>query len=1430
MPRLPKHIAVTAGLAAAVGAFGAGAYALSQGGSSFDPSAFISAYDQGGQDKQKGYQAQRTESDAQANRSDDGDGKDPGADTDHTAEKPAVSQANVPAAGASGTTAVRVTGDGSGTGVNVADGRGSGKGGTVVSGPVIPDSGGTGTPGTGDNPNNGGGAGGGNNNPNGGGAGGGATFDPTENSYRVLPQDPVADEKKLTGFADDTVNGSNGTIANLGEDDVEVVIRGRSSDSSDGDNDLYVGQKLDAWSVFLALDASYHPKNEFKFYQWSCKKDDFASYPYFKVLEYPDVVPDGTFDVKIAYRINDRDSWHELTVSYLPAQTCTFIVGDSAESGRQVIKSYKNPVNLYPMMQQLLSQLGYCTPGGDDLTHLLLGWKEGDTEVSGPLYTPAPGRHVLEPSKIVKIPDGCSAYIDSEYVGGDLGTVSYQTLSGVEDDSEVISTSAGGKRTLTVPEGFQKVSFLDDCEVDDLSIPSSVLSVDAAGDKLKVKHAYKVDKDNALYATTADGVLANKAGTEYYGIPTSLKRLVVPAGVTSVQIPEGSALKTVVIEPDADGTLPAIGDLANLHGCNFVVDDACAKRFIAQHAGDLGAKTGNTVTVSSLPGEKMSVDQGVVSSGSTVWTVSDTGSSWIEVGDLGSGDMTTFKTRCFEDDPSAFTLVLSGVGDYVFDDGCFDNSSIETIVCATQAQLDAVNRRLAEMDRADDITTTLLETTDDGYVYYHVPADGYGRADADGNVVTLFKAPSTIKSFDGTFVDKHGDTVKPELIASWAFSGCDQLEWVETSDETWYVGAEAFRGCGAIQGMFLGYRDTLNVEPNAFADCPRMKFLAARSMDGEFADECEPNASCAMYAPTGAEGYYQRFTSFTVESNVVDYSLAHQSGDNGFILCGDGAAGNAWIVLAAGSELNGEIELPQDTIEIFGSAFSNVQGKFTVNWHDLYQLQWLDQACFYASGVSGDIYLGDSWASFVNVADSAFEYCDYITSLTSDALAFNLGANSFGECFSLKHVKLAAGKDYSFGCSFSASPFYECPALTEIELTNESPVNLLLPAVGYPYTFDGWISPDDDAERIRIKVPEDAEEAYIQAWGYAFAGYSGYDDMYDAVRMDLINETLKTPSDTEVKAAVSERLLPVENRLRKMFGMSSVDRSTIFSSTENDGVTLDTNFGVTTVAGVPADTETIDLSKAIPDGVGDVTIPYGAFQSCAKLKRIILGTKISQIEIGAFVGCDGVEVVLPEVPAGSDTPSIALTGGDDWTPFEFGADIKLTVSDASAPVYLKAWTHQMLGIDDEDSLATFIHTQFWMVDDPADDVEARKEHLENATNSTFKTYENHLRDMMGLDEVEDYHDLASFVATDDYFEQFRSEDEGSDLPEWPDWPDEGDDAGNDDADSGAGEGGHSDENGSDTGSDDAVGDKAQDGKGTDDDDRVDAGAASGQLV
>ncbi|MDO5012846.1 MAG: hypothetical protein Q4E56_05020, partial [Pseudomonadota bacterium] len=248
---MTKHIAATAGLVAALGGFGVGAYALAQNGTSFDPSAFMAAYDNGADDKTKGYQANPTDSDAEANRKDDGD-KDQGSSVDDAAENQTPTASELPVQGASGTTAVRMTGDGSGTAtVAGASGNGSSSGfgtGNTISGPVIP--------GSGDANGNGGASGGGNgdnNGGNGGNNGGNAGSDwGTQNSYKVLPQDPTADRKDPSDwFYDGPVDGTNDAIKDLTINDVRVNIGARSAEDTPVDGDLYVGQKLDAWTVFL---------------------------------------------------------------------------------------------------------------------------------------------------------------------------------------------------------------------------------------------------------------------------------------------------------------------------------------------------------------------------------------------------------------------------------------------------------------------------------------------------------------------------------------------------------------------------------------------------------------------------------------------------------------------------------------------------------------------------------------------------------------------------------------------------------------------------------------------------------------------------------------------------------------------------------------------------------------------------------------------------------------------------------------------------------------------------------------------------------------------------------------------------------------------------------------------------------------------------
>lgn len=1365
MRRFHKHIAATAGLVAALGGFGVGAYALAQGGASFDPSNFMAAYNQGGQDRTKGYQANPTDSDAQANRQDNGD-ESRGTNTDNQAEQQTPTASEVPVTGPSGTTAVRMTGDGTGTAAVAGSGNGSGSGagsGNTISGPVIP--------GAGDNAGGNGSSGSGSTGGNGGtGGNAGGDTSSTEQSYKVLPTDPTP--SKSYGFMwDGTIDDGNESISGLAHGDVDVTIAGRTEDSGYGDNDLYIGQKLDAWTVFCALDAMYIDPVSRQSYGWVCKREDFDSYDYFKVTEYPSVVPSETFTLKGLYRINASDIWHEWSVDYVPAKTATFVVSNESDadgSRKYVFKSYDNPVNVNQRLENLLNALGYYDFYTRELTHYVVGWQEGGREVSA-LYTPTPGRHVIEPTKVEKIPDGVKIELISDYVGGDWRTYTYQALTAVDDDASLYKTSKDGKRTLVVPEGIDMLSVGKRTEVDYLELPSTMLSVNASGEGLRVKSGFRVNAGNEVYSVTSDGVLCNKEGTEYYGIPTTKKQLEVPAEVTKVDIPEGSALKSLVLKTNDDNALPEINGLSNTSGCNVVVDDAVANDFISEHLGDFGSGSGNTISLASNPEVQMTVDDGVVSSGSAVVSVADTGSSWGVVGDLSDKGGATLKAGCLAGNPTVNTLVLSGAGSYALEDGSLADSNVITVVCTTEDQRDYVESRLAAAG-APDASVVMMRRTDDGFYYYTEPVDNAYRSveGASDEIVTLFRAPRNIRTFDGSFEADDGSVIVPEMIAAHAFKGCDRLEWVQTAEETWYIGAEAFKGCDAIEGTLLGCRDTINVEPGAFDKCSSMRFLASRSMDGEFADATVPNVNCLMYAPTGAEGYYENFTAFTPESKVADYSVMEQK-NGSLVLCGNGEDGDAWLVLATGNKLSGEIELPAGTIEIFRDAFSQVKGNFTVNWHDLTVLQYVDQCAFQGSGIAGDLYLGDSYITCIWLADSAFADCPNIESVESATWYLNMGYGTFQDCTSLESVKIAAGDDWGqYSCYMPGAAFYGCSALKTIEFTSWNPIALSLYSYGSVYAFDGSVSPDDDAERIRIKVPEGAEETYLKKWCYYFAGYADYDSLYDGVRDDLMRETLKTPTESQIKKEMTVRLLASENMMRKMLGMPQVTECTVFSYAESNGCIFETRDGVTSLASVDSDATEIDISASAPEDAKGIVIPAGVFSDCPKLKRIVLGEKVAEIQSGAFEGCDGATVVLPAASDIFDDVLVELTDGDEMTPFTFGADIKLEVPDGSAEKYLEVWPQQMVGCD-RWTIYSYIGNVYWTLSENHPIEEITVDMLNYAVNTPFVENENLLRQMMGMPQVDNYTDACSYYDASWYLSDWGDTgDGGDDIIEIPD--------------------------------------------------------------
>lgn len=287
-----KHIAAAAASIAVVGAFGVGAFALAQSNPSFNPQDFASAYSKGLDNSTKGYEANPIETDADANRNkdDEADNKN-GADA-QTPAQDAFTNAPAPEQ-QSGTTAYNITGDANQGGITIASGTGStgaaagGNGGSTAIAPVISGGSGTTGAGTGDNPNNEGGNGGNDTPPT-----------PVTPGDRVLlPNDPVPD-KKANSMGFDPINDSNKTLGNIDLTDPFTTVS--ISPSPVDENMLYTGQKIDAWMVFCSLEAmlSYWPEDDDfpTSIEWRCTKEQFSTYPYFKIVDFPPVVPSNTFE------------------------------------------------------------------------------------------------------------------------------------------------------------------------------------------------------------------------------------------------------------------------------------------------------------------------------------------------------------------------------------------------------------------------------------------------------------------------------------------------------------------------------------------------------------------------------------------------------------------------------------------------------------------------------------------------------------------------------------------------------------------------------------------------------------------------------------------------------------------------------------------------------------------------------------------------------------------------------------------------------------------------------------------------------------------------------------------------------------------------------------------------------------------------------
>ncbi len=1366
LPSASRMVAVAASVAA-VGAFGVGAFELAQNGLNFDPSSYIATYAHGDAASDEAYRISSTSTDAEANRHDDQSDRE-----DTSAREQEASLADVPTqanlTSQSGTTAYNVTGNANGSGVTVAGGAGgNGTGGAPASGvlgPVINAGGGSAD----GNGGSGGGSG------TGGGSGAGGSTNSTANSYKYLLQDPTPQKGAPMGDTTFFTQFSG----NAGVVDSSKVEIAPIADA------IYDGQMLDAWTLFCAMDV--HWSDDIGMYYLACEKDEFSSYPYFRVNSWtnasgeqnPTLCSSQPLTVSVSLRLSQDAAWTTRTVTIQPSQSCLFVVGEPDSSGqRDVIwNTLSSKANLLSVNTQeaFMKQTGHVDSDGY-LNALLQGWREDEKPVPY-FYTLTPGRHVVIPGDVVPID---SAYkvrfqgysLDGSYrLDNDATSSNSSRLQTLVDVDESAVSVDGDVETLRVPQGVQAVDAYTDSrqregftwQINNLELPSSTLYVNVnAG--FQVLDAYHVASDNPVYATTDDGILTSQDGQEYLGIPYNTRELDVPADVTNVVVPDRNKLDRIVLHASKEGELPQI-DVSELRDCTLVVDDGVLLDFITAHAGELDDAYSVYLAPASNPKVQFMYSQGLVYSldsqmESDLYCVLDTGSN-IALVQISNNIM----KGAFAGNTSVDTLVLMPwFGDEVtLEDGSLAGGSVQTIVCATDEQVAYVEQHKAAAG-APDARVIKVGLSREGYLYYDNDGETIllsAAGDEDGNL------PAT---FDGTLLTDDGKQLEVDTIAPYAFSGDTELMFVNLGEHTSEIGRNAFENCQNLQGVFFGTSDSIEVGADAFKGCTGLGFVASRAKSASFATTENPNpAGCTWYAPDGdIQGYDSRFTTI---KGIYDFDCDAQSGDAVLLYgyYGDDEEGKPSILLGAPSVLSGTIELLPSTVEIFGGysssgardlpgAFEGTGGVWDIDWSSALNLAYIDRYAFRNSGIAGNLNI-DLPDNDIYVGVSAFDGCTNLTSASFHAATLDINDQAFTNCLRLTSVSFVAdgNGDYDGATGLGSQNYLASSVFGSDANFTSLTVGVGIATLGYPspgvgFFFDGATDAEEEASRIRLSVPSGMEQDYLNAWVYGFIGYDDYDTYFEEVYwnmfMDFYMGVGPEPTVEAVEAKMAENLLEPENRLRTMMGLPLVEASTVIKTggdvPENTEWKIEDNGdGTATLVSAPSDIEQAELSSVL---TGPTVIASNAFSRCSNLTEIVLCDKVVGIQSGAFIGCSGVTVTLP-----SGCPLPELLGGMESRPFSFGGSVTLNVAEADRELLLKTWSRQMVGITADDEELDYVESKWFGNVDMDTFTSPTFDVLNKAVNEPIMECENRLRSLMGMEAISDISELANPIDINNY--------------------------------------------------------------------------------
>ena len=1088
----------------------------------------------------------------------------------------------------------------------------------------------------------------------------------------------------------------------LTKDDIRWITISQPSRS---DAALYRGQKnVSVQIIFNALE-TYIIDQNLGLHRWEQKHLDKyiridavhignTTYRFDASNQTIDIPEDAeVIGIDISYRFTLKNSDGTETawisnpeVTYRLEQTRLLVLSEALQDKGQkidastVLNRYSNlasdktnppigtKVDLYYYQRGLL--------GEDRLETLFPGWRENGEPVPWE-YPVTAGRHVLEPAARLSLDSSYVVSVKPRWI--DVQSIKYTRQSAESGQKltfmQTLTDYTGEYApVLAVPKYVQAVDFAANNHlkaVEYLRLSDTVRYVNTNQVNLRVDKGYQLSGENPVFAVTADGILTNAAGTEYIGIPYSTTKLTIPNNIERVTLPRNTQLRQLVLEAEDAANLPKI-DYGGMKSGTIIVPDAVLLEFISANKAALA---GTDIAVRSV-GQIIKEDAVLSKDEKTLQNVFSINRIYTV-----PKSVTKIAAYAFEAAPNTTRVVLPNNA-VVLEKNAFAKSSVDTVLCRTEAQADEINQQLADWSLSEAIHAIALQTSKEGNTYY-----------INGNEGVLLYGGSNTTEYSGLETAQNGEIVKITEIADGAFENNQSLQWAMLEQNVAKIGARAFYNCAALEGVFIQTEDSITIGDQAFDKCSSLYFVASNAKKGDVGDYvidiCNKSSGginlTQLFVTNQCEkdSYSEQWLYF--DGSIGHTLVVYDIGSTKMLYAMD-ADGIPDIAIRSGKTLTGEITLPKETLELYSQAMFGTEGAYTLNWDTLPRLQYIDDYVFADTGLEGSVTTGA-----ISFGKHAFCACN-ITDLTCTQEVSEIDEMAFAECKKLTRINLENG--FHYDSMLHTDAFYGCEQLKRVEINSSAVPKLTLFNKGIPFTFNSDWTNEEEAAYIlfpeKYAQDESIVQDFVKKWRYAMLGYMviGDSQPYDLLYEDIFLKEL--PFDIAMEdrykmadAIIKERLLKIENHIRDILGAEHVAEPSEFYPhriDRNDYITL---------VGAPSDIKKTFLgSKAldIPDGWCLDYLGKGAFSNTKNLESVIFDNGFAGIEQDAFQGVESETLQLTFYDA---TPP-ALLLDMEGEPFDFGIDIKrlhINSFDADAGIdFIRKWVYPLAGYENYEKM------------------------------------------------------------------------------------------------------------------------------------------------